>query len=164
MKKMSHELRYPGASLAEVQAMLSDPAFREAVGDAQRVVSQQVTIDGSIADGDSMSVRQEQVQSTTGVPGFAKKIVGETTTIVANEAWTSATAADLTIAIPGKPGEMSGTIDLAEVGDGVVETVALAITVGIPLVGGKIEGLLADLMTSALKAENRTGTTWLADR
>ena len=158
MKKMTHELRYPGATVDQVAAMLADPAFREAVCEAQRVVRSDISIEGS---GAGMRVRQEQVQATSGVPGFAKKLVGETTTIVAEESWSSATAADLSIAIPGKPGDMKGTIALAEDAEGVVETVSLAISVGIPLVGGKIEGLLADLMHSALKAENRTGTTYL---
>ena len=50
---------------------------------------------------------------------------------------------------------------LTETAAAVVETVDLQITVAIPLVGGKIEGLLADLMTKALTKENEVGLDWL---
>jgi hypothetical protein len=36
------------------------------------------------------------------------------------------------------------------------------VDVSIPLVGGKIEGLIGDMLVKALKAENRAGRAWLA--
>ena len=39
------------------------------------------------------------------MPSFAKKFVGDEIKIVQRETWTSATAADLHVSIPGKPGE-----------------------------------------------------------
>jgi hypothetical protein len=159
MKTFRKELSYPGASLDQVWKMLSDPEFREAVCRAQHVVSHDITI---APQGDGMVVRIEQVQATNGVPGFAKKIVGDTTTILSEETWTTNTAADLTVTIPGKPGDMTGGVALTENGDGVVQTIDLAITVGIPLVGGKIEGLLAELMGKAMAKENEVGREWLS--
>ena len=38
----------------------------------------------------------------------------------------------------------------------------MEIKVGIPLVGGKIESLIADLLPKALKAENNVGRDYLA--
>ena len=64
--------------------------------------------------------------------------------------------------IPGKPGEMKGTARLTESGGVTTETVDLDIKVGIPLVGGKIEGLIADLLLKALKVENRVGRDYLS--
>lgn len=161
MKKLTHELTYPGAGLDEVSAMLGDPAFRERVCEAQRVLSKEVTITPA---GTGRTVEIRQVQATSGVPGFARKVVGEETTLVQTERWTSPTAATVEVDLPGKPGEMTGGISLAETDGGVTETVTLDISVGIPLVGGKLEGLMADLMTKALKAENRVGRDWLAER
>ena len=37
-------------------------------------------------------------------------------------------------------------------------------TVRLPLVGGKIEGLVADMLGKALDTEHRTGVEWLASR
>ena len=159
MKKLSYELTYPGATVDQVAEMLGDPAFRQAVCDAQHVLRSKINV---FPQGDGKVVEMEQVQATKGVPGFAKKLVGDETTIVTTETWSSATDADLAIAIPGKPGKMQGTIRVAQVGADAVETVDLAITVSVPLVGGKIEGLLSDLMTAALKKENEAGRKWLA--
>jgi len=42
--------------------------------------------------------------------------------------------------------------------------VNLSVKVNIPLVGGKVEGLIADLLRKALRAEHAVGVEWLADR
>jgi hypothetical protein len=81
---------------------------------------------------------------------------------VQQESWTSATDADITVTIPGKPGEMTGTATLVESGGVTTETVDLTIKVSIPLVGGKIEGLISDLLLKALKVENRVGRDYLS--
>ena len=57
---------------------------------------------------------------------------------------------------------MNGTARLRESGGTTTETVDLTVKVGIPLVGGKLEGLIGDLLLKALKAENVVGRTWLA--
>ena len=57
---------------------------------------------------------------------------------------------------------MSGSINLAQVGEDVVQTVQLSVKVSIPLVGGKIEDLIVGLLRRALTAENKVGVKWLA--
>ena len=71
------------------------------------------------------------------------------------ENWTSPTAADVRLAIPGKPGEAVGTLELVESGGTTTETVVLDVSVKIPLVGGKIEKLIAGIIDSALDVEQR---------
>ncbi len=159
MKQVSEELRYDGATIEQVHQMLADPTFREAVCDSQHVLRRTVKID---RDGSGMSVSIDQVQAAQGIPGFAKKFVGEEINIVQTEDWTSPEKGNLHIAIPGKPGEMSGTALLTEDPDGTTETVNLSVKVNIPLVGGKIEGLVADMLRKALRAEHKVGVTWLA--
>jgi len=159
MKKLTYELTYPAATVDQVAAMLGDPAFREAVCKAQHVLRQTIAITPS---GGGKTVTMEQVQATSGVPGFARKFAGDETTIRSREDWVSPTDATLRITIAGKPGHMEGTIRVVQVGDDVVETVDLDISVGIPLVGGKIEGLLSELMSKALAKENTVGREWLA--
>lgn len=156
--RLVHEMVYD-ASLIEVAAMLSDPEFRQEVCRNQRATSYAVQIEGDAAE---KAVRIEMAQPTDKVPSFARKIVGETTTIVQTEAWSSASHADVHVSIPGKPGEMTGTAVLVEKDGVTTETVTLDVTVKIPLVSGKIEDLLAKLLGSALRAEERTGKAWLA--
>jgi hypothetical protein len=158
MKSLNHTLRYEGATRAEVYDMLGTEAFRARVCEAQGVLRHDVTITHT---GDGMQVKVDQLQRATGIPSFAKRFVGEEIPIVQEESWSSPTAAELTVTIPGKPGNMRGTVRLVERDGGVDQEVSADIRVDIPMVGGKVEGLISDLLKSALKAENRTGKTWL---
>ena len=157
-RRLQHDLTYD-APMADVATMLADPAFREEVCEEQRVLRAMVNVD---PDGEGMQVTIDQVQAATGIPSFAKKFVGDEINIVQQESWTSATDADITVTIPGKPGEMTGTARLAEAGGVTTETVDLTIKVSIPLVGGRIEGLISDLLLKALKVENRVGRDYLS--
>ena len=156
--KFEHTLRYD-ASPAEVFAMLGDAVFRERVCEAQHVSEATVEIDGV---DDTMTVSIDQRRPSDGIPSFAKKFVGDTIHIAQREEWSSATDAVLDVTIPGKPGHMKGAITLRPDGDGTVETVTGELKVHIPIVGGKIEGLVIELFEHALEAEQRIGKTWLA--
>ncbi|MEO5653103.1 MAG: DUF2505 domain-containing protein [Marmoricola sp.] len=161
MKQVSEVLRYDGATIQQVHEMLADPAFREKVCDFQGVRGRTVTID---AQGDGMTVILDQVQATHGIPSVAKKFVGDQINVVQSEDWTSLEKGNIHVTIPGKPGEMSGTALLTEDPDGTTETVNLSVKVNIPLVGGRIEGVVADLLSKALRAEHKAGREWLAGK
>lgn len=156
---ISHVLRYENTDIAHVHAMLADPSFRERVCEAQRVQRHEVSIE---QERDGMLVRVDQVQQASGIPGFARKFVGDEINIVQQERWSSTSQAELSVEIPGKPGEMTGTVTLSESAGGVDETVQVTVKVAIPLVGGKIEKLIAELLLKALRAENRVGSDWLS--
>ena len=157
-RRLTHQMTY-AAPLAQVVEMLADPRFREEVCEYQRVVSADVEIDRS---GDAMTVLIEQVQPAAGIPSFAKKFVGDEIRIVQREDWSAPDTAELHVTIPGKPGHMDGTITLAESGGTTVETVEVEIRVNLPLVGGKIEGLVSDLLRKALVAEEKVGGRYLS--
>lgn len=156
--KFSLDLTYE-APLADVDAMLMDVAFREAVCDAQGAIRKTVTITEEDA---GVIVHVDQVQLPEGIPGFARKFVGDEINLVATETWWDSENARVEVVIPGKPGEMTGTLNLSESGGVTTERIEMEIKVGIPLVGGKIESLIADLLRSALKAEGRVGRDYLA--
>jgi hypothetical protein len=157
-RRVRHELTYD-APLADVAAMLADPAFRKEVCDYQRVLRSEVSVEDTTG---GTRVRIDQVQAADGIPSFAAKFVGDEIHIVQTETWHSPDRGDIEVTIPGKPGEMTGTATLAESGGTTTETVELTVKVGIPLVGGKIEGLIGNLLVKALKAENVVGRKWLA--
>lgn len=146
------------APLADVAAMLRDGAFRDAVCERQHVLSHEVTI---TEDGDAAAVQVSRVQQVTGIPSFAAKFVGESITILSREDWADQTAGTYTVGIPDKPGHIEGTVTLTEEGGVTTETVELKVTVSIPLLGGKLEGVVVDLLEAALRTEHEVGAKYL---
>jgi hypothetical protein len=144
---------------AEVYAMLTDPVFREKVCTFIKSPAHKVTVAGS---GEQLSVTIDQTQRVRKVPAFAAKLVGETIQILQVERWTSPVAADLDLTIPGKPGHLRGLIALDPSAAGTTQSVTGELKVGIPLVGGKLEGLIAGLLTMFMDAEQKVGQAWLA--
>jgi len=157
-KQITHEMPYD-ATLAEVAAMLADADFRRQVCERQGVLRSDVEV---TPRGQGTHVRIDQVHPANGIPSFAKKFVGEEIQIVQEESWGTADRADVTVTIPGKPGDMTGAATLTESGGTTTERVELTVKVGIPLVGGKLEGLIADLLLKALKTEHVVGKEWLS--
>jgi hypothetical protein len=156
--RFSHDLTY-AAPMAAVDAMLVDRTFRERVCDAQGAIRKTVSITEQDA---GVTVVIDQVQPAEGIPGFARKFVGDEINLVQTETWFDAENARVEVVIPGKPGEMTGTVNLSESGGVTTETVEMTIKVNIPLVGGKIESLIADLLRKALKSENVVGRDYLS--
>jgi hypothetical protein len=159
MKRVSHTLTYPASTVHDVFAMLGDPAYRKAVADYQRVVDFACEIS---MNGDGMDVRLEQAHGTDRIPGFAQRLVGHEIRFVQQETWSSPSSADVHVTIPGKPGDMTGTQTLTQSGDDVVERIDLAVKVSMPIVGGKVEDLIAGFIGKAFDAENKVGVKWLA--
>jgi hypothetical protein len=159
MKRVTHTLTYPGATVDQVYAMLADPAYRRAVSEHQHVVDFDCAITPA---GDGMEVRLEQAHGTERLPGFAQKLVGDEIRFVQQETWHSPSSADLQMTIPGKPGDITGSETLEQSGDDVVHTIDLAVKVSMPFVGGKVEDLVAGFLGKAYDAENETAVEWLA--
>jgi hypothetical protein len=156
-KRLVHELTYD-APMADVATMLADPAFREEVCDQQGVLRHLVSVE---TDDTGTEVTIDQVQAAHGIPSFARKFVGDEINIVQEETWATPDEGVIRVTIPGKPGEISGTARLTESGGVTTEKVDLTVKVNIPLVGGKIEGLISDLLLKALRAENHVGRDYL---
>lgn len=161
MKRVRQDLRYDGATVEQVFDMLATQEFREAVCDYQRVLHRTVTVDRT---GEAASVTINQGHATDRLPGFARKIVGDHVTMVQAESWTNGSDGTITVTVPGRPGEMTGTATLVPDAGGVTEKVDMSVTVHLPLIGGKVEGLIADMLGKALRAEHTVGQDWLAKK
>ena len=155
--RLTYDLTYD-APLISVGEMLVDAAFREQVCDAQHALRKTVSVG---QDGGGMKVVVDMVQASEGMPGFARKFVGDEIQLVQTEYWSDIETARVEVVIPGKPGQMKGTVTVRESGGTTTETVQMEIRVGIPLVGGKIESLIADLLRKALRVENAVGRQYL---
>jgi hypothetical protein len=155
--KFRHVNAY-SASPAEVRAMLTTPQFRDEVCTRQHAISHSVEISGD-------KVVITQAQAMDGAPAAARKLVGSSVQIVQRETWTDAEHADFAMEIPGKPGHLRGAISLVDKGaDGCDEVFAGEVKVNVPLLGGKLEGFISDILTRALRREGEVGVTWLERR
>ena len=153
-----HELAYDAAP-SEVFAMLADPAFREKVSESLGVVSHDVTLTPT---GDGFVLVNDQVQRTEGLPSFAKKFTGDTTRAIQREEWADQSGGTLVVEAPGKPSDIRGSITLEPTGAGTTEVVELDVRVKVPLLGGRLEGLLADQLRQGIDTEHQVGRAWLA--
>jgi uncharacterized protein DUF2505 len=155
--RLKHDMTYD-APLADVRAMLDDPIYREQVLEAQHNRRSSVVVE--VVDGNT-TVVLDQVQRTDRIPSFARKFVGSELNIVQREVWMSTAYAELHVEIPGRPGQMVGSITLAEDAGRTTETVDVEINVHVPLVGGKIEKLISDFLRKALGVEERVARAYL---
>lgn len=145
------------APLAAVTAMIADPAFREAVCDAQHATSKTVSISGIPG-----TVDVTFTQRTEGIPSFATRFVGSTVTVTQHETWSTPNAATIDIDAGVPIADIKGSVAIAERGVQTLETVTLQVTVKVPLLGGRLESLVADMMRKALEKEYAVGRAYLA--
>lgn len=97
-------------------------------------------------DGDDFSITcRYEAPSDAPIPGFAKKFMGETNVVTQTDEWNAASMTGrLTAEIEGLPAKVGAAMRLTDDGDGSVNTLDWTISCGIPLVGGKIEKLVAE--------------------
>ncbi|MFS3128151.1 DUF2505 domain-containing protein [Nocardioides sp. Bht2] len=151
--QFTHSTRYD-ASPADVLAMLTDPAFRTKSSQAQQASGINVAIDGA-------TLRLEMEQPNNDIPAFARAFAGETTRTVITEVWRD-TSAQVTIETPGKPAGITGTRSLVADGDGTRDVFEADAKAKVPLIGGKIEKLIAAKVVEGLRTEETVARAWLA--
>lgn len=96
-----------------------------------------------------------------GLPSVATKFLGARTDVRQRETWTG-TDMTLTLEIPGKPGGGTGNVTVVSKDGKTVETVEINVEVSVPLVGGKVAGIIIDQFVAAMEAEYEVGKSWLA--
>jgi hypothetical protein len=93
------------------------------------------------ADDDAIRIVSSRVV-TVDLPGFAKKALKPTNTIVQTDEWhreaDGSWSGTFTGDVKGSPVNISGTMTLTPVANGAEHRVAIDVQVKIPLVGGKI--------------------------
>ena len=160
--KFRHELTYD-ASPAEVFAMLADPAFREKCCAEQGVISAEVTLEPAGGSSGGFTLTVDMVQPTDDLPAFARTFAGDSTRAIQREVWTDPTGGTLRIEAPGKPSEVKGTITLHPEGASATrEVIELELKIKVPLIGGKLEKLLADKVTAGIESDQAVGVAYLA--
>ena len=162
-KKISRVDKYQ-ASADAVWAMLHDRAYLDAkyqaLGDNSTDVQTFDTAD------DSISLKVERIVPAD-LPDFAKKILGDTNRIEQAEKWTAVGdgySCDLKIEFPGKPLHVTGKLDVKPTGDASADWVVnMEVKSSVPLVGGKLEGVVVKETLASLDKEYAFNQEWLAE-
>jgi uncharacterized protein YndB with AHSA1/START domain len=157
--RFRHELSYDAPPEA-VYAMLADPDFRRMSAEAMQVISADVQLDRG---DDGFTLVIDQQQNTKDLPAFARTFAGESTHVIQREEWRSTSGGTLVIESPGKPVATSGTIRLEPSATGTTEVVELDITVKVPLLGGRLEKLMAQKVAEGMDVERSVGVSWLEE-
>jgi len=161
--KIAKSIEY-AASPEEVFAVLTDQAFQEAKCAATGAIRHTATVR---TEADRTVITTERVLPTSGMPDFAKNMVGETLKVTETQDWGPADGngsreGTVSMAVAGVPVALKGTLSLAPGGAGTVEAIDADLKASVPLIGGKIEKAAAPPVEDAITIEQRVAQEWLA--
>jgi hypothetical protein len=156
-------MSYPAPAPA-VYRMMTDPEFqrqRAKAGNPEQADSSVVTTD----DGDVLITLDRLL--AVQLPGMLQKLTGDKVRIHETQTWhhadPEATKRDgrLTVGVAGHSGGVEGTLHLDGSPDATAVVVDAEIKIGVPLVGGKIESWIAEMLTKFLTKDEELGRAWL---
>lgn len=141
--KFQQSLQYNKPSDVVIQ-MFGDPTYFE--GKFQKLNALAFDVMEQSRSGDRFSIKMKLTfPLSVPVPGFAKKVVGDTTTLIEQDSWDlSAKTGTLSVDIQGAPVTAVGQMKLVDQGDGCVNEISWDIRCSVPLIGKKIEKLIAE--------------------
>jgi hypothetical protein len=115
--------------------------------------------------GDRFRIKcQYTMKSSAPVPSFARKFLPETATVVQEDAWDcKAKKGRLSIEMKGLPAKITCDMTLADAGSGSANSFRWDVSVKIPLIGGKVEELIATDIRSKSKHDNAVSAKILED-
>jgi len=139
--QFSYKQTFP-KDAATVLKMFCDPAYHKALQEALGATGYRQVEHSD--DGTRFMIKiSYEVKSSAPLPGFAKKVLGETTAVTQTERWDRSTRKGEVIVEPkGLPGKIRCATSLAESGGSAIKTFDWDVSVKIPLVGGKLEELV----------------------
>ena len=98
------------------------------------------------------------VKSNAPLPGFAKKVLGDTSSVVQEESWDRARkSGEVIVVVKNLPGSLRAATALADSASGCTKTFNWEVSVKIPLVGGRLEELIESDIRSKIEPEQAVG-------
>jgi hypothetical protein len=158
--RFEHRASFP-APVDTVYSTLVDEAFLTArlrdIGGKGAALLEHVTSD------DGTSIRLRQGVDAQRLPGAVRSILSGDLIVEREERWRGHESAGRAT-ISGVPAEIRSRSRLTSRGDGAELVVEAEVKVSIPLVGGKIEKVVAEQVTKLLATEAEYAEKWLAER
>ncbi len=117
---------------------------------------------------DTASYRLRHGVAAEDLPAAIRPLLGGDLKIDRVETWRAEAdgtyAGTVRVTIPGMPGDLKGTMRLADVSaGGSAVRIDGSVSIPIPLFGGKVEESVADQLGRLLDAEQKFTNTWLRD-
>lgn len=113
----------------------------------------------------STSYQLKQGVPADKLPSVARGLLGGDLVIDRAESWTEAgRTGTVEVTLNGVPGRLDGTITLADTASGSELTLTGQVKVGIPIMGGKLEAMIAEQVALLLDKEAEFTSEWLARR
>lgn len=104
-----------------------------------------------------------KVKNDAPIPDFAKKFLGDSMSVVQTDSWDlGAMTGRIETEVKGTPVKMSAEMKLKDAGAGSVNEMKWNVTCGIPLIGGKLESIVADDVKTKSKNDEAASRKILA--
>lgn len=160
--KFNGQLRL-NADPATVYAMVTNQDY--VIEKNERTGGQNVEANVEVAGDDVTIVVSRDLPAE--IPGYAKKFVGEKISTVQTDNWTGAAsdgtyAGTMNVTFGKAPMAVKGTFLIRADGDGSVLDVAGEAKASVPLVSGKLEGVVVEQFQRAVNKEEEVANEWLA--
>ena len=160
--KLELEHKFP-KSVAKVWAMYADRAFFERKLKNLGYTNISITNYSSSDKGFSITMRYD-AKSDAKLPDFAKKFVGETSSVTETDTWDAATkTGKISVEIKGAPVKVNCEMRLEAAGKGSVNKLSWTLSCGIPLIGGKLERIIAEDVEAKSSKDNLASAKILED-
>lgn len=155
---MQTTLSWPVPPEQVVQARC-DAGYLELLCRRTGAVDHEVRVDG-------LSTTVRRVMPTDRFPDFARKLTGDTITLVETTTWAAATGADgsrhadVTMQVDGAPVSSRASTVVRPDGTGSTEVVTGQVSAKVPLMGGRIEKAVLPALEAALDAQVDAYREW----
>ncbi|WP_345350315.1 DUF2505 domain-containing protein [Rhodococcus olei] len=163
-RRIPHSATYPH-SVARVHAALtSERYWRDRLAEAGGEHSHVDRIDVGAG---TIAVEMTQAIPAEHLPSIVTKIRPGDLTITRTEDWgplgDDRATGTFTAHVAGMPGDLTGTLTLTAEGTGATVALDGQVQVAIPLIGGKIESVIAEQIDDLLTHEDEFTARWLAE-
>jgi Protein of unknown function (DUF2505) len=166
---MSRQIAYRSTSphsADEVYATMVDPDYLRAR--LEQIGGPGATLLEHAADGTGAEYRLRHGLDAKDLPSAVRRVLPGDLTIERNEQWTRQDGGrylgDVKVTIRGAPASAAGGMRLRDLPDGGSELdVRADVTVSVPIIGGKIEGVIGEQVRRLLTAETAFTRQWMAN-
>ncbi|MGW6935144.1 DUF2505 domain-containing protein [Lentzea sp. NPDC054927] len=159
-RRIEHHTTSPHSAEKVFGAMVDETYLRDrlaAIGGTNAELVTFTSVDGKT------SYQLKQGVPAEHLPSVAKSLLGGDLVIQRVENW-AAGAGTVEVTLVGVPGRLDGSFTVTDNGSGSKLTLAGEVKVSIPLVGGKLEKVIAEQVAVLLDKESEFTSEWLANR